>query len=176
MQKQFADIPEVVLCTPKLFEDDRGYFFESFNQKTFLDLTFVQDNQSFSHKNVLRGLHYQVKKPQAKLVRAVSGEILDVAVDLRVGSPTFKKHIAYKLSSDNQQQLFVPEGFAHGFLVLSESAVVHYKTSEYWIPEYDRCVRWNDPELNIDWGLKDLPKLSTKDSNAPLLRDADLFE
>lgn len=175
MQQQPTEIPDVILCTPRVFEDDRGYFFESFNQKTFPDVTFVQDNQSFSHKGVLRGLHYQIKKPQAKLVRAISGEILDVAVDLRVNSPTFKKYVAYKLSADNKQQLFIPGGFAHGFLVLSESATVHYKTSEYWIPEYDRSVRWNDLELNIDWGLKDPPTLSTKDSTAPLLTDADLF-
>lgn len=176
MQLKFTEIPDVVLCTPRVFEDDRGYFFESFNQKKFPDVTFVQDNQSFSYEGVLRGLHYQIKKPQAKLVRVISGEILDVAVDLRVSSPNFKKYVAYKLSSDNQQQLFIPEGFAHGFLVLSESAIVHYKTSEYWIPEYDRSIRWNDPDLSIDWGINSLPKLSSKDASAPLFKNADLFE
>jgi dTDP-4-dehydrorhamnose 3,5-epimerase len=176
MQLQFTDIPDVVLCTPQVFEDDRGYFFESFNQKKFPYINFVQDNQSFSRRGVLRGLHYQIKKPQCKLVRVVSGEILDVAVDLRISSPTFKKYVAYKLSSDNQQQLFIPDGFAHGFLVLSDSAIVAYKASEYWIPEYDRCIRWNDPELNISWNTERLPRLSIKDSMAPGLLTADLFE
>jgi dTDP-4-dehydrorhamnose 3,5-epimerase len=169
-------IPEVLLCTPQLFEDDRGYFFESFNQKNFQDITFVQDNQSFSKFGVLRGLHYQIKKPQAKLVRVLSGEVLDVAVDLRMSSPTFKQHVAYKLSADNQQQLFIPAGFAHGFLVLSDTAIVAYKTSTYWSPKYDRCLRWNDPELNINWGHSRLPLLSTKDSMAPGLLSADLFK
>lgn len=169
------NIPEVLLYKPKVFEDDRGYFFESFNQKMFPHVSFVQDNQSFSHRGVLRGLHYQITKPQAKLVRVISGEILDVAVDLRVSSPTFKNYVAYNLSSDNQQQLFIPEGFAHGFLVLSDSAIVAYKTTEYWIADYDRCIRWNDPDLNISWDLKDPPKLSLKDSSAPLLKNSDLF-
>lgn len=168
-------IPEVILITPKVFRDSRGYFLESFNQKFFSDKTFVQDNQSFSKKGTIRGLHYQVVKPQAKLVRVVKGTILDVAVDIRRDSPTFKKHVAFELSSDNFNQLYTPEGFAHGFQVLSEEAEVLYKTTEYWYKEHDRSLYYNDPDLGIPWKLSDEVNLSDKDLNAPRLKDAELF-
>lgn len=170
-----TSIPEVLLVVPKVFRDDRGYFLESFNQKYFLDKTFVQDNQSFSQNGTIRGLHYQVQKPQAKLVRVVKGVILDVAVDIRRDSPTFKKHVAVELSADNFNQLYVPEGFAHGFQVLSEEAEVLYKTTEYWYKEHDRSIYYNDPELAIPWRIEDSVKLSSKDLNAPRLKDAEIF-
>lgn len=168
-------IPEVLLITPKVFRDNRGYFLESFNQKFFSDKSFVQDNQSFSQKGTIRGLHYQVVKPQAKLVRVVKGKILDVAVDIRKDSPTFKKHVAFELSADNFNQLYIPEGFAHGFQVLSEEAEVLYKTTEYWYKEHDRSIYYNDPDLDILWNLSDEVMLSDKDLNAPRLKDAELF-
>jgi dTDP-4-dehydrorhamnose 3,5-epimerase len=167
-------IPDVLVITPKVHRDERGYFLESFNNK-HLPYSFVQDNQSFSYKNTIRGLHYQVVNPQAKLVRVVSGTILDVAVDLRVSSPTFRQHVAVKLSADNFKQLYIPEGFAHGFLVLSEYAEVLYKTTEYWHKEHDRSINYNDPDLNIDWLGVTSPIISDKDINAPMLRDAELF-
>jgi dTDP-4-dehydrorhamnose 3,5-epimerase len=170
-------IPGVFLITPKVFRDDRGYFLESFNQKFFSDKTFVQDNQSYSQKNTIRGLHYQVVKPQAKLVRVVRGCILDVVVDIRKDSPTFKKYVAVELSSDNFNQLYIPEGFAHGFQVLSDDAEVLYKTTEYWYKEHDRSIFYNDSELSIPWRIEDHTevKLSSKDLNAPRLKDAELF-
>jgi len=167
-------IPEVLLITPKVFRDSRGYFLESFNNK-HLPFNFVQDNQSFSLKNTIRGLHYQVVKPQGKLVRAVKGCILDVAVDIRKDSPTFGKYVAVELSSDNFKQLYVPEGFAHGFSVLSEEAEVLYKTTDYWYKEHERGINFNDPELNIDWNIKGVPLLSDKDKDAVLLKDAELL-
>lgn len=170
-----TSILEVLLVVPKVFRDDRGYFLESFNQKYFLNKNFVQDNQSFSQKGTIRGLHYQVQKPQAKLVRVVKGVILDVAVDIRRDSPTFKKHVAVELSADNFNQLYIPEGFAHGFQVLSEEAEVLYKTTEYWYKEYDRSIYYNDAELAIPWRIEDSVKLSSKDLNAPRLKDAELF-
>ena len=174
-----TDTPDVLLITPKVHEDDRGHFFESFNQKNFPDKTFVQDNHSFSKCNTIRGLHYQVVKPQAKLVRVVYGTILDVAVDLRKDSPTYKQHVAIELSAENFKQLYIPEGFAHGFQVLSEHAEVLYKTTEYWYKEHDRSLNYLDPELNIQWGTpypapKEKPyyrMLSEKDRNAPFLKD-----
>lgn len=176
MNIQETDLPEIKICTPSVYKDDRGFFFESFNQKYFVH-EFVQDNHSSSSKNVLRGLHYQLKKPQGKLVRAVSGSILDVAVDIRKSSPTFGKWVAEVLSADNFKQLWVPPGFAHGFLVLSERAEVLYKTTEYWYKEYDQSIRWNDPDLNIDWRLDHtIPILSDKDALAPLLKDATIYE
>jgi dTDP-4-dehydrorhamnose 3,5-epimerase len=167
-------IPEVLLITPKVFQDSRGYFLESFNNK-HLPFNFVQDNQSFSLKNTIRGLHYQVVKPQGKLVRAIKGRILDVAVDIRKDSPTFKQYVAVELSSDNFKQLYVPEGFAHGFSVLSEEAEILYKTTDYWYKEYERSINFNDPELNIDWMLEGIPILSDKDKDAVFLKDAELF-
>lgn len=169
-----TNIPNVLLITPKVFRDSRGYFLESFNNK-YLPFNFVQDNQSFSFKNTIRGLHYQVVKPQGKLVRAIKGRILDVAVDIRKGSSTFGKHIAVELSSDNFKQLYIPEGFAHGFSVLSEEAEVLYKTTEYWHKEHDRSINFNDPELNIDWKIEGLPILSDKDKDAVFLKDVELF-
>ncbi len=167
-------IPEVLLITPKVFRDSRGYFLESFNNK-HLPFNFVQDNQSFSLKNTIRGLHYQVVKPQGKLVRAVKGRILDVAVDIRKDSPTFGKYVAVELSSDNFKQLYVPEGFAHGFSVLSDEAEVLYKTTDYWYKEHERSINFNDPELNIDWNITGNPVVSDKDRDAVLLKDAEYF-
>jgi len=174
MQIEPTEIPDVLLITPKVFRDSRGYFLESFNNK-HLPFNFVQDNQSFSYKNTIRGLHYQVVKPQGKLVRAIKGRILDVAVDIRKGSSTFGKHIAVELSSDNFKQLYIPEGFAHGFSVLSEEAEVLYKTTEYWHKEHDRSINFSDTELNIDWKIEGLPILSDKDKDAVFLKDAELF-
>lgn len=173
-------IPDVLIVEPKVFGDERGFFFESFNAKSFrektgLDINFVQDNHSRSRKNVLRGLHYQVKQCQAKLVRVVSGEILDVAVDIRQSSLTFKQWVGVILTAENKKQLFIPEGFAHGFFVLSEVAEVLYKTNNFYAPECDRTLRWNDPDIAIDWQLKDDPILSEKDRNAPFLEFAELF-
>jgi dTDP-4-dehydrorhamnose 3,5-epimerase len=169
-----TSIPDVLLLTPKVHEDHRGHFLESFNQKHFPDKAFVQDNHSLSRCNTIRGLHYQVVKPQAKLVRVVRGIILDVAVDLRESSPTFKQHVAVELSADNFKQLYIPEGFAHGFQVLSEYAEVLYKTSEYWYKEHDRSINYLDPELNISWekpwAFNDY-RISDKDQNAPFLKD-----
>ena len=170
-----TDIPEVKVITPKVFEDERGFFLESFNQQNFVH-EFVQDNHSCSSKGVLRGLHYQIEKPQGKLVRAISGSILDVAVDIRKSSPTFGKWVSVILSADNFKQLWVPTGFAHGFIVLSERAEVLYKTTEYWHKEYDRSIRWNDPDLNIDWDNIEPPILSLKDADAPFLSKAELFD
>lgn len=167
-------IPDVLLVTPKVFKDSRGYFLESFNNK-HLPFSFVQDNQSYSEKNTIRGLHYQVVKPQGKLVRAIKGRILDVAVDIRKDSPTFKQYVAVELSSDNFKQLYVPEGFAHGFSVLSDEAEVLYKTTDYWYKEHERSLNFDDPELNIDWKLEGLPILSDKDRDAVFLKDAELF-
>lgn len=168
-------IPDVLLVTPNVFHDSRGYFLESFNNK-HLSFNFVQDNQSYSQKNTLRGLHYQVVKPQAKLVRVVKGRILDVAVDLRKSSRTFKKYVSIELSADNFRQLYIPEGFAHGFVVLSDDAEVLYKTTEYWHKEHDRSLNYNDPELDIRWQITESPILSDKDQNAPMFKDAELFE
>ncbi len=162
-------IPDVVRIEPKVFGDDRGFFFESFNQRAFaeatgLDVQFVQDNHSKSRKNVLRGLHYQLPpKAQGKLVRVVAGEVFDVAVDIRKGSPTYGQWIGERLTAENKCQLWVPAGFAHGFLVLSDTAEFLYKTTDYYAPEFERCIQWNDPDLAIDWPLFDEPELSPKD-------------
>ena len=169
-----TNIPDVLLVTPKVFRDSRGYFLESFNNK-HLPFNFVQDNQSYSEKNTIRGLHYQVVKPQGKLVRAIKGRILDVAVDIRKDSPTFKQYVAVELSSDNFKQLYVPEGFAHGFSVLSDEAEILYKTTDYWYKEHERSLNFNDSELNIDWKIEDLPILADKDRDAVFLKDAELF-
>ena len=170
----------VLILEPKVFGDDRGFFFESYNERQFEQATgraprFVQDNHSRSIRGVVRGLHYQVVKPQAKLVRAGTGAILDVAVDLRRSSPTFGQHVAVELSAENKRQLWIPEGFAHGFTVLSESAELLYKTTEFWIPEHDRSLAWDDPTIGIDWQVVD-PILSDKDRKAPRLDQAEQFD
>jgi dTDP-4-dehydrorhamnose 3,5-epimerase len=174
-------IPEVLVIEPKVFGDARGFFFESFNQKSFntatgLSVDFVQDNHSRSMKGVLRGLHYQIHKPQGKLVRVVRGKVFDVAVDIRRGSSTFGKWEGIELSEENHRQFWVPAGFAHGFLVLSDSADFLYKTTEYYAPEHERSIAWNDPALDIQWPLVGQPALSAKDQAASLLADAECFE
>ena len=176
MEIKSTNISDVLLFCPKVFRDDRGYFLESFNQRFFPNKTFVQDNQSFSERNTIRGLHYQLVKPQAKLVRVVKGCILDIAVDIRKDSPTFMQHVAVELSAENFNQLYIPEGFAHGFQVLSAEAEVLYKTTEYWYKEYDRSIVYNDKELNLPWRLKDIThiKISPKDLNASTFKDAEL--
>jgi dTDP-4-dehydrorhamnose 3,5-epimerase len=177
-------IPEVVLIEPKVFGDDRGFFFESFNQKLFEDaigrpVRFVQDNHSRSTQGVLRGLHYQIQNPQGKLVRAVTGEVLDVAVDMRRSSTTFGKWVCALLSAENKRQLWVPEGFAHGFLVLSEAADFLYKTTDYYAPEHERCLLWNDAEIAVNWMLDRLNgvtlQLSAKDRLGKPFREAEVF-
>ena len=165
---------------PKVFGDDRGFFFESFNHRQFEDaigrsVQFVQDNHSRSVKGVLRGLHYQLHRAQGKLVRVVHGEVFDVAVDIRRSSPTFGKWVGSYLSAENKHQLWVPEGFAHGFVVLSDSAEFLYKTTDYYAPEHERCISWNDPAIGIDWPLKGEPALSGKDRQGKCLADADVF-
>ena len=176
-----TEIPEIFIIKPQVFGDDRGFFFESFNQKKFKDKTgikteFVQDNHSRSQQNVLRGLHYQIQQAQGKLVRAVVGEILDVAVDIRRSSPTFGQWVSCLLSASNKQQLWIPEGFAHGFYVISEVAEVLYKTTNYYAPEQERCIIWNDPNLQINWQNREEPILSTKDQAGKYLKDADLYD
>lgn len=173
-------IPDVVLLEPKVFGDERGFFFESFNQQRFeaaigRSVNFVQDNHSRSVKGVLRGLHYQIQQPQGKLVRVVAGEVLDIAVDIRRSSATFGQWLGVRLSAENKHQLWVPEGFAHGFVVLSESAEFLYKTTDYYAPEHERCIAWNDPQLAIDWQLDGPPALSAKDQQGLSLKDAALF-
>ena len=169
-------IPDVFLIEPEEFGDERGFFFESFNQAKFEQaigkkVTFVQDNHSKSAKGVLRGLHFQDPSPQGKLVRVTMGEVFDVAVDIRKGSPTFGKWVAEILSVDNKKQLWIPEGLAHGFLVLSETAEFLYKTTDYYVPDCEKCIIWNDPDLAIDWPLTSEPKLSGKDLNGLTLRE-----
>ena len=173
-------IPDLLIIEPKVFGDDRGFFFESFNRRRFAeligrDVDFVQDNHSRSAKNVLRGLHYQIRHPQAKLVRVVQGTVLDVVVDIRKSSPTFGQNVTLELSAENKRMLWIPEGFAHGFVVLSETAEVLYKTSDYWFPEHERCIRWDDPALSIDWKLHVVPVLSGKDAQGKLFKDAERF-
>ena len=173
-------LDDVLLIEPKVFGDDRGFFFESFNLRRLEEivghpLTFVQDNHSRSAKNVLRGLHYQIRQPQGKLVRVVAGEVYDVAVDLRKSSPTFGRWAGVMLSAENKKQLWVPQGFAHGFLVLSEYAEFLYKTTDYWAPEHERCILWNDSTLAIDWPLQSEPKLSAKDREGLPLAAAEVF-
>lgn len=171
-------IRDVLILEPKVFGDNRGFFLESWNEKAFqeetgLDVHFVQDNHSRSQKGVLRGLHYQLKQPQGKLVRVTQGRVLDVAVDLRQSSPTFGQHVTVELSGENHKQLWIPQGYAHGFVVLSESADFFYKATNYYVPQDEQCISWDDPELNIDWQLGDtLPKLSAKDQQEQTFRDA----
>ncbi len=175
-----TELPGVLILEPRVFDDERGFFFESFNARTFAQATglereFVQDNHSHSLRGVLRGLHYQVRQPQGKLIRVIAGEVYDVAVDLRRGSPTFGRHSSVRLSAANKRQLWLPEGFAHGFLVLSEFAELLYKTTEYYAPAHERCIRWDDPKLAIDWPLSTAPILSAKDRAGLDLADAELL-
>ena len=181
MKATRLSIPEVVLIEPKVFGDDRGFFFESFNHASFeaaieRPVKFVQDNHSKSIKGVLRGLHYQLQQTQGKLVRVVQGEVFDVAVDIRRSSPTFGQWVGAHLSAENKHQLWVPEGFAHGFLVLSDSAEFLYKTTDYYAPAHERSLLWNDPDVNIQWPGNLTPTLSSKDAAAATLKEADLFD
>jgi dTDP-4-dehydrorhamnose 3,5-epimerase len=181
MQVRPTAIPDVVLVEPQVFGDARGFFFESFNRRKLearvgRPLEFVQDNHSRSGRNVLRGLHYQLPHPQGKLVRVVLGEVFDVAVDLRRGSPTFRRWVGEVLSAENKRQMWVPEGFAHGFLVLSDAAEFLYKTTDYYHPEADHCVRWDDPDLAIAWPLAGAtPVVASKDAAGGRLADAPLY-
>lgn len=176
-----TSIPDVLLIEPRVFGDERGFFFESYNERTFADKTgiparFVQDNHSRSARNVLRGLHYQIHQPQGKLVRVLAGEVFDVAVDLRRNSPTFGQWSGTVLSAENKRMLWIPQGFAHGFLVTSETAEFFYKTTDYWAPEHERCVAWNDPQIAIHWPQLDAPPLvSPKDQQGIAFRDAQVF-
>ena len=172
-------LPGVLLLEPKVFGDARGFFLESWNRQTFaelgLELDFVQDNHSRSAKGVLRGLHYQLNAPQGKLVRVVSGSVFDVAVDLRRSSPHFGQWVGYELSAENKRMIWVPPGFGHGFLVLSDSADFLYKTTAYYAPEWDRGIRWDDPQVGVQWPLDGAPALSAKDQALPFFKDADVY-
>jgi dTDP-4-dehydrorhamnose 3,5-epimerase len=175
-----AEISDVLIIEPRVFEDDRGFFYESFNEKSFaeklgVDIHFVQDNHSRSTQNVLRGLHYQIQQPQGKLVRVVVGSVFDVAVDLRKSSPTFGQWVGRVLSAENKRQLWVPAGFAHGFCVMSEIAEVLYKTTDYYAPQHERCVIWNDLDLAINWPLTTAPIVSTKDQAGQSFKAAEVF-
>ena len=181
MQALPTSLSGVFILEPKVFGDARGFFFESFNARRFAELTgvttpFVQDNHSRSARHVLRGLHYQIQQAQGKLVRAVAGEVLDVAVDIRRSSPTFGQVETVILSAENKRMLWIPPGFAHGFVVLGESAELLYKTTDYWAPQHERCILWNDPQLAIDWQLNGAtPLLAAKDQAGKLLKDAEVF-
>ncbi len=181
MNVRRLEIPEVIIIEPKVFGDDRGFFLESFNQQRFNEVVgqehlFVQDNHSCSARGVLRGLHYQIQNPQGKLVRVVAGEIFDVAVDVRRGSATFGRWVGELISAKDKKQIWVPAGFAHGFLVLSDTAEVLYKTTDYYYPEYERSIAWNDPSLKIDWPLDCEPILSSKDARASFFEDAQVYD
>jgi dTDP-4-dehydrorhamnose 3,5-epimerase len=176
-----TSLPEVLILEPKVFGDARGFFFESFNARDFaqctgLDVTFVQDNHSKSAKGVLRGLHYQIQHPQGKLVRVTQGEVFDVAVDMRRSSPTFGKWESTVLSAENKRQLWIPPGFAHGFLVTSDSAEFLYKTTDYWYPEFERSLLWNDPTVGVQWPLDNAPLLADKDAAGKVLSEASFFQ
>ncbi len=180
MKVEQTPIPDVLVIEPRVFGDERGFFFESFNQRrwqesTGLDTRFVQENHSRSGRNVLRGLHYQIRRPQGKLVRVILGEVFDVAVDIRRSSPTFGRWVGQYLSADNKKQFWVPEGFAHGFVVLSEVAEFLYLTTDYYAPEHERAIIWNDPDLGIDWPMTGEPLLSDKDRQAARFTDAEYF-
>jgi len=179
-KKISTSLPGVLILEPRVFGDERGFFLESYNQREFSELgieaRFVQDNHSSSRRHVLRGLHYQIQQMQGKLVRAVEGEILDVAVDVRRSSPTFGGWESVLLSSENKRMLWIPQGFAHGFHVLSETAQVLYKATDYYAPQHERTVMWNDSDLKIDWKLNGEPIVSAKDQRGILLRDAETFE
>ncbi|MEO8407965.1 MAG: dTDP-4-dehydrorhamnose 3,5-epimerase [Oxalobacteraceae bacterium] len=181
MQIQLTSIPDVLIIEPKVFGDERGFFYESFNERRFTELTgvktnFVQDNHSKSAKNVLRGLHYQIQQPQGKLVRVIAGEVFDVVVDIRKSSPTFGQWVGVTLSADNKRQLWIPAGFAHGFVTTSASAEFLYKTTDYWAPEFERSILWNDPAIGIEWPIDGVPLLSGKDQVGKLLAEAEVFE
>lgn len=174
-------IPDVLVLEPKMFGDARGFFLESYNRRAFaeatgLDPDFVQDNHSRSARGVLRGLHYQIRQPQGKLVRVVVGEVFDIAVDLRKDSPTFGRWVGEHLSAENKRMMWVPEGFAHGFVVISDHAEFLYKATDYYAPEHERCVRWDDPTIGIEWPLSGQPQLSAKDMQGVALGDAEVFE
>lgn len=179
MQATNTAIPDVLLLKPEVFSDERGFFFESYNQNVIASLgigyQFVQDNHSRSHKNVLRGLHYQIRQPQGKLVRVIAGEVFDVAVDLRCDSPTFGKWVGVVLSAENKQMFWIPPGFAHGFLVLSDWAEFVYKATNFYAPDLERTIQWDDPDIAIAWPLTDEPVLSLKDRRGIRLRDAEVY-
>jgi len=173
-------LPDVLMLEPRVLGAAEGFFFESFNQRDFeaatgLNVKFVQDNHSRSERNVLRGLHYQIQNPQGKLVRVISGSVFDVSVDLRRSSPNFGKWVGVELTSDNKRQLWIPPGFAHGFVVTSESAEFLYKTTDYWFPEHERSLLWSDPGVGIEWPLDGAPKLAAKDAAAKVLGEAEVF-
>lgn len=175
-----TNLPEVLVIEPLIFGDDRGFFYESFNARKFAELSgvetaFVQDNHSLSAKNVLRGLHYQIRQPQGKLVRVVAGEVFDVAVDIRRSSPRFGQWTGASLSAENMHQLWIPAGFAHGFIVVSENAEYLYKTTDYWEPEHERCLQWDDPTIGILWPLQGAPVMSAKDRQGKSLADAEVY-
>jgi dTDP-4-dehydrorhamnose 3,5-epimerase len=181
MQAIETNLPGVLILEPKVFGDSRGFFFESYNRRAFqaatgLDVDFVQDNHSKSVKGVLRGLHYQIQHAQGKLVRVTAGSVFDVAVDLRKSSPTFGQIECVELSAENRRTLWIPPGFGHGFVVTSDSAEFLYKTTDYWAPEFERCVRWDDADLAIPWPLDGVPALSAKDAQGQTLRGAEVFE
>ena len=181
MKSTPTEIPDVLILEPRLFTDSRGFFLESYNRRTFKELTgveadFVQDNQSFSVRNVLRGLHYQIRQPQAKLVQVLAGEIFDVVVDLRRGSRTFGKWTGIQLSGGTHRMLWVPAGFAHGFLVCSEHAIVQYKVTDYYAPQHERTILWNDNDLAIRWPLEGEPVINEKDARGRDFRAAELFQ
>ena len=179
MNRIVTDLPDVLILEPRVFGDDRGFFYESWNRRALreagLDVDFVQDNHSRSTRGVLRGLHYQVRQPQGKLVRVVAGEVFDVAVDLRRSSPTFGRWTGTRLSAENKRMMWIPTGFAHGFLVMSDSADFLYKTTDYYAPEHERCLIWNDPDVGIRWPLDGLPVLAAKDSAGKPLKEAETF-
>ena len=173
-------LPEVLILEPRVFGDERGFFLESYNQRVFrdaagIDAKFVQDNHSRSSRNVLRGLHYQLKQPQGKLVRVVAGEVFDVAVDLRSSSPRYGRWAGVHLSAENKRMLWIPAGFAHGFLALRDATEVLYKTTDYYAPEHERCVLWNDPDIGIDWPLTGEPLVSEKDRRGVALKVAETY-
>jgi len=175
-----TSIPDVLILEPKVFGDERGFFLESYNRELFnkvtnLNIDFVQDNHSRSAKNVLRGLHYQIQQPQGKLVRVVRGSVFDVTIDIRKSSATFGKWVGVELTEENHRLLWMPPGFAHGFVVLSDCAEFLYKTTDYFAPEHERCILWNDPAIGIDWPIDDEPILSAKDREGLLLEDAEVF-
>jgi dTDP-4-dehydrorhamnose 3,5-epimerase len=181
MEVTRLELPDVMLLSPRVFTDERGYFFESFNARTFqedtgLDVTFVQDNHSYSKGAVLRGLHYQVQQPQGKLVRVISGAVFDVAVDLRRRSPSFGRSVGVRLSADQQSMLWIPAGFAHGFFVLSEAAEFLYKTTDYWAPQHERTLLWSDPDLNIAWPFTGQPVINAKDAAGLPLARAEVYD
>jgi dTDP-4-dehydrorhamnose 3,5-epimerase len=175
-----TSLPGVLVLEPKVFGDERGFFFESYNKRALetagITSEFVQDNHSRSARNVLRGLHYQIMQPQGKLVRVIAGEVFDVSVDIRKSSPTYGKWTAINLSAENKRMLWIPPGFAHGFLVASEYAEFLYKTTDYYAPEFERSILWNDPDLDIAWPLSNAPMLSAKDKAGKLFREAEVFE